>query len=76
VITATATHVMRDTLNAVALRLCPPQFVRTHRSEIVNLRHVVRLEPFTHGDGILTLSDGSSAVLSRTFRASFLAQFR
>jgi hypothetical protein len=36
---------------------------------------VVRLESWTHGDAILTLLDGSTAILSRTYRAAFLALF-
>jgi two-component system LytT family response regulator len=41
----------------------------------VNLDAVARLEPWTHGDGILVLKDGSTVILSRTHREAFLQQW-
>jgi two-component system, LytTR family, response regulator len=75
VVTQTGRHVLRDTLGAVEARLSPDRFVRVHRSEIVNLAHVERLDGTTHGDGVLVLRNGSAVVLSRTCRARFLERF-
>jgi two-component system, LytTR family, response regulator len=66
---------VRRTLREVAMLLDPQRFVRVHRGEIVNVEAVVRLESWTHGDGILVLANGSSVVLSRTHRAVFRARF-
>jgi two-component system LytT family response regulator len=67
---------LRQTLSAFEARLPPERFVRVHRSELVNLAHVERLEGSMHGDGILVLRDGSAVVLSRTCRAAFLERFQ
>jgi two-component system LytT family response regulator len=69
-------HLARQSLRALAARLDPARFVRVHRGEIVNVGAVARLEPWAHGDGLLTLSDGSAVVLSRTYRRAFLERFR
>jgi hypothetical protein len=36
---------------------------------------VARIEPWTHGDMILVLSDGATVVLTRTHRKAFLERF-
>lgn len=56
-------------------RLPPHRFCRVHRSALVALDAVVRLEPWDHGDGLLVLRDGSHCVLSRTYRAGFLERW-
>jgi two-component system LytT family response regulator len=66
---------VRCGLKALAERLGSDRFVQVHRSEIVNLDGVLRLEPWTHGDGIIVMRDGSSVVLSRTHRSAFVAAF-
>ncbi|GHG81644.1 LytTR family DNA-binding domain-containing protein [Comamonas sp. JC664] len=73
--TAQGEHLVRQTLRGLEERLDPTRFVRVHRGDIVNLDAVARLEPWTHGDGILVLEDGSSVVLSRTWREAFLQRW-
>ncbi|AKQ64891.1 Transcriptional regulatory protein [Myxococcus hansupus] len=73
--TAQGEHLVRQTLRSLEERLDPTRFVRVHRGDIVNLDAVARLEPWTHGDGILVLKDGSSVVLSRTWREAFLQRW-
>lgn len=68
-------HLVRQTLRSLEARLDPRRFVRVHRGELIRLEAVARLEPWTHGDGLLVLVDGSSVVLSRTFREAFLARW-
>ncbi len=75
VFTRDGRHRVRQTLTAIASRLDPARFLRVHRSEIVNLAAVVRLDPWAHGDAILVLSDGATVVLTRTHRRSFLQRF-
>jgi len=69
-------HVVRQSLRALEARLDPARFVRVHRSEIVALDAVTKLEPWTHGDALLVLGDGSTVVLSRTYREAFLARWQ
>lgn len=73
--TASGAHVARLALKEVEERLPQAAFARVHRSELVRLDAVARLEPWTHGDAILSLKDGSTAVLSRTYRADFEARW-
>lgn len=68
--------IVRQTLATILARLDPHRFVRVHRSEIVNVEAVASVEPWTHGDAILVLRDGSSLVLSRTYRRAFLERLR
>ncbi|MFP2933850.1 LytR/AlgR family response regulator transcription factor [Pyxidicoccus sp. 3LG] len=68
-------HLVRQSLRALEERLDPARFVRVHRGDIVNLDAVARLEPWTHGDGILVLKDGTTVVLSRTWREDFLRRW-
>jgi two-component system, LytTR family, response regulator len=65
-----------QSLGSMVERLDPDRFVRVHRSEVVNVDAVARVEPWSHGDAILVLRDGSSVVLSRTYRHAFFARFR
>lgn len=73
---AQGVHLVRQPLRALEARLDPRQFARVHRSELVRLDAVLRLEPWTHGDSILTLADGSTSILSRTYRDDFLARWQ
>jgi len=68
-------HVVRHALRALEARLDPRRFVRVHRGDIVALDAVEKLEPYTHGDALLTLRGGAAVVLSRTFREAFLARW-
>jgi two-component system LytT family response regulator len=74
--TRSGEHLVRQSLRHLEQRLDRARFVRVHRSEIVNVDAVARLEPWAHGDGILVLADGSTVVLSRTYRQAFLARWR
>jgi two-component system LytT family response regulator len=73
--TAQGEHLVRQSLRALEERLDPERFVRVHRGDIVNLDAVAKLEPWTHGDGILVLKDGTTVVLSRTWREAFLERW-
>ena len=75
VFTSDGRYLVRQPLSAIAARLDPARFVQVHRSEIVRVDAVSRLEPWTHGDMILVLSDGATVVLTRTHRRAFLERF-
>lgn len=70
--TASERILVRSSLSALLARLDGDAFVRTHRSEAVRLAAITRIEPSSHGDAVMTLIDGSCAVLSRTHRAAVL----
>ncbi|HEV2181559.1 MAG TPA: LytTR family DNA-binding domain-containing protein, partial [Gemmatimonadaceae bacterium] len=43
-------HFIRDTMTAFASKLAPDKFIRVHRSVIVNIDRIQRIEPRGHGD--------------------------
>jgi two-component system, LytTR family, response regulator len=61
-------YLLRETMNGLETSLDPGQFVRIHRSFIVNLDRVRGFEPYFHGDYVVRLHDGRTLTLSRTFR--------
>ncbi|HET8772345.1 MAG TPA: LytTR family DNA-binding domain-containing protein [Thermoanaerobaculia bacterium] len=61
----TQSHLVRDTIAAVAERLDGRHFVRIHRSTIVNLRRVSEIRD----DTTVVLHDGTQLAMSRRFRS-------
>jgi two-component system LytT family response regulator len=59
----------RASLNQLAENLDPRRFVRVHRSAMVNIDSIVRLEPVSHGEFALFLRNGGQTRVSRTYRA-------
>jgi len=64
-------HLVRDTLSAFENRLDAAQFVRIHRSTIVNRHRVKELRPLPTGEYTVITDDGKELTLSRTYRARF-----
>jgi len=60
----------RASLSELAENLDPAQFVRVHRSAIVNVDSIVRLESLSHGEFAVVLKDGAQSRVSRTYRAA------
>jgi two-component system LytT family response regulator len=59
----------RAPIHLLADKLDPAQFVRIHRSAIVNLDSIVHLEPISHGEFDVVLKHGGRTKVSRTFRS-------
>jgi two-component system LytT family response regulator len=68
-------QLVRQTMNRHDARLYTRRFERVHRGENVALATEARLEPWTHGDALLTLNDGATVVLSRTHRENFVQRW-
>jgi two-component system LytT family response regulator len=64
-----AAYLVRERIGALAARLDPRRFLRTHRSTIVNMDRIEHLRPWSSGDYLLTLRDGTELRLSRGQRA-------
>jgi two-component system LytT family response regulator len=60
-------HVFRDSLKNFEERLDPNRFLRVHRSAIVNIDSIQRLEPWFHGEYSVVLRDGTKLTSSRTY---------
>lgn len=69
-------HLVRETLKSVEARLDPRQFVRVHRSAIVNVDRIATLQPHSHGQYIVTMKDGARLTSSRTHSAKVRALSR
>ncbi len=65
-------YLYRASISGMADRLDPRKFSRAHRGDIVNFDFVAELQPWSHGDYLIVLRDGSRVQLSRTFREQFL----
>lgn len=61
------THLIREKLSNLELRLDPNDFMRIHRSTIVNLDRIKSLHPLFNGDQLIILKDGRELNLSRTY---------
>jgi two-component system LytT family response regulator len=59
---------VRSTLDRLEQRLDPRRFVRVSRTAMVNADRVAELKPWSHGDWVVVLTDGTKLRLSRTFR--------
>jgi two-component system, LytTR family, response regulator len=60
-------HLLRDSLKSFEERLDPDRFLRVHRSAIVNVDSIQRLEPWFHGEYAVVLRDGRKLMSSRTY---------
>lgn len=61
-------HLLRETMNSLEEKLDPRQFLRIHRSAIVNLERVRELQPTSHGEYVVILDDDTRLTLSRVYR--------
>jgi two-component system LytT family response regulator len=69
----TGAHLVRGTISGFEQHLRAYGFVRVHRSALVNISHVVSLEPVVSGDYTIHLGSGRDITLSRTYRERFFA---
>jgi two-component system, LytTR family, response regulator len=63
------TFSLRSTLESLESRLDPEQFVRVHRSHLINIDEIGEVHPWFHGDYKLKLRDGSELTWSRRYAA-------
>jgi len=61
---------IRETMHNLASQLDPVQFVRIHRSTIVNLDRVKEFRAMFKGDHDVILQGGARLKLSRNFKES------
>ena len=65
--TRAGAYLVRDTLSAIESRLDPALFVRVHRSAIVQVDCIASLEPYFHGEFVITMRDGAKLTASRSY---------
>jgi two-component system LytT family response regulator len=59
-------HLKQETITNLEGSLDPSRFVRIHRSYIVNLERVAKIEPYTKDSRVAVLSDGTQLPVSRS----------
>ncbi|HJQ11468.1 MAG TPA: LytTR family DNA-binding domain-containing protein [Gemmatimonadaceae bacterium] len=60
-------HLIRETMKSVESKLDPRKFVRVHRSAIINIDRLRKLQPYFHGEYVVTLQDGTTLTSSRGY---------
>jgi len=58
-------YLKQQTISSLESALDPAQFIRIHRSHLVNLDRVAKIEPYTKDSRIAILSDGTQLPVSR-----------
>jgi two-component system, LytTR family, response regulator len=71
--TADTSYLLRETLKNIEASLDPERFVRVHRSAMVNLEMVARVEPWSRGEYAISLRDGTRLTSSRAYGGAFRA---
>ncbi len=61
-------HILRSTMKELEAKLHPTTFQRIHRSTIVNLDRVEKVNSHLNGEYFLTLKDGSQLKMSRSYK--------
>jgi two-component system, LytTR family, response regulator len=62
-------YLLRETISRTSERLSPSEFIRIHRSTIVNVRKIKQLIPVNSGEYIVVLKNGKELSCSRGYRA-------
>ena len=62
------THLVRGTMGHIESQLDPAQFVRVHRSTIVNVDRIQELRSSFNGEYVILLNDKTRLTLSRGYR--------
>jgi two-component system LytT family response regulator len=62
-------YLLREAIGHVSERLDPDQFIRIHRSTIVNVKQIKELQPCNSGEYIVVLKSGKELSCSRGYRA-------
>jgi two-component system LytT family response regulator len=63
-------HLVRHTMNEMERKLDPRQFLRIHRSIIVNIKKIRGVQPCNSGEFIVTLVSGKELPSSRGYRGN------
>jgi two-component system, LytTR family, response regulator len=62
-------YLKQQTISSIEGQLDPKKFLRIHRSYIVNLERIARIEPFTKDSRVAILQDGTQLPVSRAGHA-------
>jgi len=66
----------RESISDIAGRLDPTQFVRVHRSSIVNVRHIQEMQPWFKGAHVIVLRSGARVNTGPSYRDAVLRMIK
>jgi two-component system LytT family response regulator len=69
------THLIRSTMKSVEIQLSDLNFMRIHRSTIVNLDRIQEILPASKGEAVIVTEFGQRLKVSRSYGASLRAKF-
>jgi len=72
---ADRSYLHKETLTRLVSRLDPTQFLRVHRSHVVNISAVRELRPLAHGEYLIVLRDDTEITSGRSYRAAMQDAF-
>ncbi len=61
-------HLLRESISNLETRLDPKKFLRIHRSHIINIDRIQKLETWFHNEYKVVLRDGTKLIMSRSQR--------
>lgn len=65
-----ASHLTRDTMNAMEKKLNPEKFVRIHRSVIINSDFIKELKPWFNGEYEVYMKNKTKFISGRTYKSN------
>lgn len=74
--TKSGTYTCRGTMRDLESKLDPEEFIRIHRSVIVNLSSIVEIQPHFHGEYRIIVTSGDALPLGRTYKRDFNSKFQ
>lgn len=67
---------IRESLSHLQQRLDPRQFLRIHRSSIINVRCIKELQSWFHGEYLVIMKNGTKLHISRSYQKDVLAALK
>jgi two-component system LytT family response regulator len=61
-------HLVREKISDLEAQLSAAQFLRIHRSTMINVSRIREMQPLFHGEYSVVLQDGTRLTMSRSFR--------
>ncbi len=61
-------YMVRDSMNGIEGKLNPAQFIRIHRSTIVNIDCIREMQTSKHGESVVLLQNGTKLWMSRRYK--------
>ncbi len=76
VVTLAKNHLINESLTSLESKLNPNDFIRIHRSTIVNVHHIKEFQPYFNGEYNLILTNRNQVKLSRNYKENLNRIFK